>query len=102
VFAQPLDRALHPELWEVEVGSERVSPDSALSLVLAAYPGRNAVAVNLAHEATLPYTVQLYGGLVVYLDPYRGEILGVHDLRRSLTGRIEGLHTSLLLGEVGL
>jgi uncharacterized iron-regulated membrane protein len=46
--------------------------------------------------------VRLWSGVHVYVDPYRGQILGVYDERRSFTGLAEGLHTSLLLGKVGL
>lgn len=102
VFAEPLNRSLHPELWEVEVGTERVSPDSVLSLVRSAYPERSAIVINVARDPTHPYTVRVQGGVLVHVDPYRAVILGEHDQRRSFTGVVEGLHTSLLMGTVGL
>lgn len=102
VFAEPLNRALYPELWEVEVGAERLSPDSVHAVVREAYRERSANTMHLATDPTEPYRVQLQGGLVVYVDPYRGVVLGEHDLRRSFTGLVEGLHTSLLIGDVGL
>lgn len=102
VYAAPLNRALHPELWDVKPGAERLGPDSVLALARSAHPELNAIALTLPSDPTHPWTVRFQGGLMVYVDPYRGRVLGDHDERRSFTGVVEGLHTALLIGRPGL
>jgi uncharacterized iron-regulated membrane protein len=44
---------------------------------------------------------QLAGGHQVFVDPYRGHVLGKRVYSRTLLGRTESLHRSLLAGEGG-
>lgn len=102
VFAGPINRALHPELWRVEGGAVSVSADSALALARLANPDLRAVSVQLARGPTEPHVVRLQGGLLAYVDPSTGRLLGEHEERGSFIGVVEGLHTALLMGRLGL
>jgi uncharacterized iron-regulated membrane protein len=105
VFAGPLDRALNPGLWKVGTGGKRLSPDSVVALLESRHPGRQARSVRLPADGTSPFVIAFrgsHGGRTVFVDPYTGRVLGEREPERTLVGRVEGMHTSLLIGKPGL
>ncbi|MFZ5625230.1 MAG: PepSY-associated TM helix domain-containing protein [Gemmatimonadota bacterium] len=103
VFRDELDRTLNPELLVVAPGAERLPLAELLDRLRAAHPGEPVIRVNLARDADQPHEVWLGppAERLVYVDPYRGTILGSRLPTSYLMGWLFDFHTHLLTGERG-
>lgn len=102
VFHEEVDAALNPHLHRVDLADRRVSLDELVSLVAAQFPDEPVSRIDLPVERGAPVEMTLRGGgRAVYLDAYRGRILGSHLPGETLASAIFEFHVSLLGGEAG-
>lgn len=103
VFQDEIDRALNPALLVVVPGTQRRPLAELLDRVRAAHPDEPVARVNLAREADQPHEVWLGppAERLVYVDPYRGTILGSRLPTSYVMGWVFYFHTHLLAGERG-
>jgi len=101
VFKDTLDRWLRPDLLRVEPGAERVSLNRAIEAVRAAYPERRPRLLEMPHDKLAPITVRLADGPHVYVDPYRGTVLGARAPDAGMMNTLSHLHIYLLAGDTG-
>jgi uncharacterized iron-regulated membrane protein len=115
VFRQELDRALNAQLRVVQPGTTRLSEDDIVRLVertfpdtmvsLVQFPQRADDAVSLSLTATKGPARGRFE--TVYVDQYRGVVLGRRNTRQggvsraTLDSLILGLHFELLAGAWG-
>lgn len=103
VFHDTLDQWLRPDLLQVEPGEERVSMDRVIDAVTEAHPEASPWIAELPTEATDPVVVQLGPEAPkVYVDPYRGTVLGTRAHDAGVMNVISHLHIELLAGNTGL
>ncbi|MFB6248272.1 MAG: PepSY-associated TM helix domain-containing protein [Salinibacter sp.] len=103
VFKDTLDRRLRPDLLRVAPGGERVSLDRVMDAVQAAHPEAQPRLIEMPFDAAAPVTVWLAGdNRHVYVDPYRGRVLGARAADAGVMNTISRLHISLLAGDTGL
>src|SRR5690554_5467789 len=86
VFHEELEAALYPELVRVEPAGARVAVDSVVAVVEAAFPEERIARMELPQAAPDTYEVILRDDRQVYVDPYRGVVLGVHRPEETLPG----------------
>lgn len=99
VFHEEIDAVLYPELVRVEPQGVPVSLDAAMDAVRAAFPGHEPARLDLARAPHETHEVTMHGdGLTVYVDPYRGVVLGALGPTESVTGLLFEIHTKLLPG----
>lgn len=103
VFREELDVLLHPELLRVEPGPERVPLDRVVAAARAAYPDERPSYIQLPRSPRATHEVVMTGEdpLQVYVDPYRGTVLGARRESETLPNLLFRWHTSLLAGETG-
>lgn len=102
VFHDTLDQWLRPELLQVEPGEERVSLDRVIDAVREVHPEALPWIAELPTEATDPVVVQLGPEAPkVYVDPYRGTVLGTRGPTDGLIHTLSALHVDLLGGTTG-
>ena len=104
LFKPQLDPLMYGHLLTVPAAEHALSADEQLQRVQAAYPHaaiskylppadatRSAQFVmrNDAHEVT------------VFIDPYRGTVLGEQDANNNLQAIVRALHGELMIGTVG-
>jgi uncharacterized iron-regulated membrane protein len=98
-FEDELDRVTHPHLFKVK---ETGTPLPLIDLgqrAIAAYPERRVTGYGMGVSPDLSSSVNLQG-MIVYLNPYTGEVLGTRSGPTWLS-QIHQLHLRLLSGETG-
>ncbi|MEA9977588.1 MULTISPECIES: PepSY domain-containing protein [unclassified Pseudomonas] len=104
LFKPQLDNVMYSDLLYVTPGQQLLSADAQQQRVQAAFPqapvSKYLPPLNAQGSAQF---VILQGGreLNVFIDPYRGEILGTQDGKNNLQALARSLHGKLLLGKVG-
>lgn len=102
VFEETLHEWLRPDLYHVEPGDESVSMDRVLNTANRAYPEHTPWLTALPTEPPDPVVVRLGPEApMVYVDPYRGTLLGAQGPEEGLVHVVAGLHVDLLAGSVG-
>lgn len=103
VFKEEIDAALHPELLRVQPGDERIALQEVVEAVRRAYPERPPSEIQMPRSPEGTYEVTTAGSdpLQVYVDPYRGTILGERRPTETLTNMLFDLHVALLAGMTG-
>jgi uncharacterized iron-regulated membrane protein len=101
VFENDLDRILRPDLWVVVPEGAPQSPDALVAMVRTAYPDRSFLTLEAGAEPTRPYVMAMEHEFQVFIDPYRGRILGDRDYSKTFWGLMFDLHRTLLAGEEG-
>ncbi len=103
VFKDTLDRWLRPDLLRVTPAGERVSLNRAVDAVRAAHPEAQPRLLEMPFDEAAPLTVWLAeDNRQVYVDPYRGRVLGVRAPDAGVMNTISHLHIELLAGDTGL
>ena len=103
VFKDTLDRWLRPDLLRVEPTGERVSLDRMVSAVRSAHPEATLRLVEMPDHATAPVTVWLAADNThVYVDPYRGTVLGTRGPQEGIMNTLSALHVEVLAGRAGM
>lgn len=104
LFKPQLDQLLYPELLQVAPAAQRLNADQQLALVQQAYP-QAAIIKYLppaAEDQSAQFVIDDAGqGLNLFLDPYRGTLLGRQDAQNNLQAIVRTLHGDLLIGTLG-
>ncbi|WP_137820355.1 PepSY domain-containing protein [Pseudomonas sp. 2FG] len=104
LFKPQLDNLLYADLLWVPQGEQLLSADRQLARVKQAYPqaaiSQYLPPLDAQHSAQFVVTE---GGrkLNLFLDPYRGTLLGSQDAVNNLQAIARALHGELLAGKVG-
>lgn len=103
VFRYEIDRALNPALLRVAPAAVRAPLQPVLDQVARRYPGEPVTRVRMPPTADGTYELWLGAAPTryVYVDPYRGTILGARRPTEFLTGWLFLLHSHLLAGRPG-
>jgi len=104
LFKPQLDTLMYSDLLTVKPGHHLLSADAQQQRVQAAYPqahiGKYLPPLNA--EGSAQFVVQQDSReLNVFIDPYRGEILGDQDGKDNLQAIVRALHGELMIGKVG-
>lgn len=104
LFKPQLDQLMYPELLQVAPAAQRLNADQQLAVVQQAYPQAsiNKYLQPVAEGRSAQFVVDNGGqGLNLFVDPYRGTLLGSQDAQNNLQAIVRSLHGDLLLGTVG-
>ncbi len=104
LFKPQLDQWLYADLLQVPAGERPLDADRQLAIVRAAYPQATVSKYlpPVAEDRSAQFVIGQDGQeLNLFLDPYRGMLLGVQDATWNLQAVVRKLHGDLLLGTVG-
>ncbi|MGV6396580.1 PepSY-associated TM helix domain-containing protein [Pseudomonas caspiana] len=104
LFKPQLDNLMYSDLLHVTPGHHQLSAEQLQQRVSSRYP-QAAVSKYfppLNAEGSAQFVVQQAGHeLNVFVDPYRGEILGTQDAKFNLQAVARLIHGELMIGTVG-
>ncbi|HWA99196.1 MAG TPA: PepSY-associated TM helix domain-containing protein [Pirellulales bacterium] len=100
-FENEIDRALNPKLWLVETSGEPLARQALLDGVQRGFPNDAIAALRLPAGDDRAVEIALRSGMLVYADPYTGDVLGTRRRNEIVAARIHQFHTNLLLGPPG-
>lgn len=104
LFKPQLDQLMYADLLQVPVAEQRLGADQQLAVVRQAYP-QATVAQYLppvADGRSAQFVIEQDGrGHTVFVDPYRGTVLGSQDAQRNLQAIARQLHGELMIGTLG-
>ena len=104
LFKPQLDQLMYADLRQVPVAEQRLSADQQLARVRELYP-QAAIKQYLPPEGadrSAQFVITEAGrDLNLFLDPYRGTVLGTQDALWNLQAATRKLHGDLLIGTVG-
>ncbi len=100
LFKSEIDRALWADCFYVKVpaGAQRLPLDELVARVRANFPGDKVVRLNLLGDPQMSVQILTNKRLNVFVDPYRGDVLGSRVKERTFIGQVEVLHRFFLLG----
>jgi uncharacterized iron-regulated membrane protein len=104
LFKPQLDQLMYADLLQVPVAEQRLSADQQLAVVKQAYPQATIqqylppTAVGRSAQFVVDHAGQ---GLNLFVDPYRGQVLGSQDAQYNLQAIARQLHGELMIGTVG-
>lgn len=101
VVSESIDHALNPRFFRVTPGGVRLPVERIVNLVRAAYPGEQVVHVRMPVRPVDTMKVALRRRLLVFVNPYTGDILGARDPLTPLLVRIQQFHTGRVAGPTG-
>ncbi|HEU4586571.1 MAG TPA: PepSY-associated TM helix domain-containing protein [Gemmatimonadaceae bacterium] len=103
VFRQEIDEALNPELLRVTPAATRVPMQQVLDVAQRAFPDEAPSRIRMPRtpEGVVEVWLGRAPSRYVYVDPYRGTLLGARRPTEFLTGWLFYLHTKLLSGDAG-
>lgn len=104
LFKPQLDQLLYPELLQVAPAAQRLNADQQLAVVQQAYPQAtiNKYLPPVAEGQSAQFVIGDAGqGLNLFVDPYRGTLLGSQDAQNNLQALVRTMHGDLLIGTVG-
>lgn len=102
VFKDSLDRWLRSDLLQIEPKEETVPLNRALQAVRTAHPDGMVRLIEMPSDDKAPLTVWLAeDNTHVYVDPYRGSVLGSRGPEEGVLNTISALHIDLLAGRTG-
>ncbi|WP_061240903.1 PepSY domain-containing protein [Ectopseudomonas composti] len=104
LFKPQLDDLMYADLLQVPVAGQRLAADQQLARVREAYP--QAVIKQYlpptAADRSAQFVITEQGhDLNLFLDPYRGAVLGTQDALWNLQAVARKLHGDLLIGTAG-
>lgn len=104
LFKPQLDQLMYAEMLQVAPAEQAISADQQLAVVQQAYPQalikQYLPPVNA--ERSAQFVLEAEGqGLNVFVDPYRGTLLGSQDVQNNLQAIVRQLHGDLMVGTVG-
>ncbi|MEE4086457.1 PepSY-associated TM helix domain-containing protein [Pseudomonas viridiflava] len=104
LFKPQLDNLMYSDLLSVMPAHHRISADELQQRVLSTYP-QAAISKYfppVSAEGSAQFVIRDEGHEVnVFVDPYRGEILGTQDAKQNLQAIARALHGELMIGTVG-
>ena len=104
LFKPQLDPLMYGHLLTVPAAERALSADEQLQRAKAAYPqGRLSKYLPPADATNSAQFVMHDGGreMTVFVDPYRGTVLGTQDAKNNLQAIARALHGELMIGTVG-
>ncbi|WP_397450124.1 PepSY-associated TM helix domain-containing protein [Pseudomonas sp. NA-150] len=104
LFKPQLDNLMYSDLLYVTPSQQLLSADAQQQRVQAAFPQASISKYlpPVSAEGSAEFVVLQDGReLNVFVDPYRGNILGTQDGKNNLQALARSLHGKLLLGKVG-
>jgi uncharacterized iron-regulated membrane protein len=104
LFKPQLDQLLYADLLHVSAAEQRLSADEQRTLVLQAYPQASIQQYLPPVHATRSAQFVIEAGghnLNVFIDPYRGLLLGSQDAQNNLQAIARQLHGELMIGTLG-
>lgn len=104
LFKPQLDPLLYPQLLLVEPAGAALDADRQLDVLRASHPRAQVTRYfpPAAAERSALFVVEEDGrSLNLFVDPYRGVLLGAQDARYNLQALARGLHGELLAGPLG-
>ncbi len=104
LFKPQLDPLMYGHLLTVPAAERALSADEQLQRAKAAYPqGRLSKYLPPADATSSAQFVMHDGGreMTVFVDPYRGTVLGTQDAKNNLQAIARALHGELMIGTVG-
>jgi len=104
LFKPQLDNLMYSDLLSVTSAHHPISADELQQRVLSTYP-QAAISKYfppVSAEGSAQFVVLDEGReMNVFVDPYRGEILGTQDAKQNLQAIARALHGELMIGTVG-
>lgn len=104
LFKPQLDNLMYSDLLSVTPAHHPISADELQQRVLSTYP-QAAISKYLppvSAEGSAQFVILDEGHeMNVFVDPYRGEILGTQDAKQNLQAIARALHGELMIGTVG-
>ena len=104
LFKPQLDQLMYADLLQVPAAEQRLSADEQLALVRQAYPeaGITQYLPPVNAERSAQFVIEVGGqGLNVFVDPYRGQVIGSQDAQGNLQAIARQLHGELMIGTLG-
>jgi uncharacterized iron-regulated membrane protein len=104
LFKPQLDQLMYADLLQVPVTGQRLSADQQLAVVQRAYPQANVQQYlpPVQADRSAQFVVDNAGqGLNLFVDPYRGMLLGSQDAQNNLQAIARALHGELMIGTLG-
>lgn len=104
LFKPQLDPLLYADLLEVRPGHHTLTADAQREQVAAAYPGAQLKQYlpPIAGDRSAQFVILDQGReLNVFVDPYRGVLLGAQDAQNNLQAIARALHGELMIGTLG-
>ena len=104
LFKPQLDQLMYADLLQVPVAEQRLSADQQLAVVQRAYPQANVQQYlpPLQADRSAQFVVDNAGqALNLFVDPYRGMLLGSQDAQNNLQAIARALHGELMIGTLG-
>jgi uncharacterized iron-regulated membrane protein len=103
LFRDEIDGVVHANLKQVEIreGAATATPSAMVAAALAAHPGSAVKFTDPASpsaSAEITVSTETDGKLAVYVDPYRGKVLGSLPDRGTLMWTIRYLHSLKYFG----
>lgn len=104
LFKPQLDNLMYSDLLSVTPANHQINADELQQRVLSTYP-QAAISKYfppVSAEGSAQFVILDEGREVnVFVDPYRGEILGTQDAKQNLQAIARALHGELMIGTVG-
>ncbi|WP_122585783.1 PepSY-associated TM helix domain-containing protein [Pseudomonas viridiflava] len=104
LFKPQLDNLMYSDLLSVTPAHHQINADELQQRVLSTYP-QAAISKYfppVSAEGSAQFVILDEGREVnVFVDPYRGEILGTQDAKQNLQAIARALHGELMIGTVG-
>ncbi|WP_263261519.1 PepSY domain-containing protein [Pseudomonas sp. RIT-PI-S] len=104
LFKPQLDPLLYPHLMRVEAAGQELPADTLLAQVRERYPSASIdqYLPPATPESSGQFVLQAGGTtLNLFIDPYRGQVLGTQDATYNLQAIARKLHGELMIGKVG-
>ncbi len=104
LFKPQLDQLMYAELLQVPAAAQHVSAGQQMAVVQLAYPGAaiKQYLPPVAEGRSAQFVIDTDGQcLNVFVDPYRGTLLGSQDAQYNLQAIARQLHGDLMVGTLG-
>ena len=104
LFKPQLDPLMYGDLLSVPAAEHALSADEQLQRAKAAYPRGTLSKYLPPADATSSAQFVMHDGgreVTVFVDPYRGTVLGTQDAKNNLQAIARALHGELMIGTVG-
>lgn len=104
LFKPQLDPLMYGHLLTVPAAERALSADEQLQRAKAAYPQGTLSKYLPPVDATSSAQFVMHDGgreMTVFVDPYRGTVLGTQDAKNNLQAIARALHGELMIGTVG-
>jgi len=104
LFKPQLDPLMYGHLLTVPAAERALSADEQLQRAKAAYPRGTLSKYLPPADATSSAQFVMHDGgreMTVFVDPYRGTVLGTQDAKNNLQAIARALHGELMIGTVG-